>query len=84
MNELKIQQVYTEFTDTMKLIYDNVKNHYVTLGEKILMEDDLGNMDFPRIPVELDIQGLSYFLEKEFKQKFTSPNVTLRKATQIA
>ncbi len=29
MNELRIQQCYTEFTQTMTFIYDNMKTHYV-------------------------------------------------------
>jgi len=83
MNERKIHQCYSEFMETMSFVHANIKNQYVTFTQKILYEDDLDQIDFPRIPLDIEVQGLSHYLDTDPGDKLKS-HVSLLKAPKLS
>jgi hypothetical protein len=55
LSDKRIQECYLEFTETMRIIYNNTKNYYSKFSSKSLNEEDLEVIDFPRIPPELEL-----------------------------
>ena len=46
---------------------------------KVLIEEDLKEIDFPRVPKELELKGLDHYLDNELKERLLSPNVKIEK-----
>lgn len=69
INDRKINEKYMEFNDTMRQIYHNLKALYLNLSQKVIYQDDLINIDFPRVPKDLEIHGLDTLLDKEITNK---------------
>jgi hypothetical protein len=69
INDKKIFECYGEFTETMRTIYDNLRVIYTKLSNRILSEDDLNEIDFPRVPKELEIKGLEKYLDLDIKER---------------
>lgn len=65
INEKKIMECYQEFTESMRIIYDNMKNFYNKFTKKIISEDDLSCLEFPLHAKELELRGLEFFLKLE-------------------
>lgn len=49
----------------MKFIYDNIRNYYIRYVNRMIGEDDLNQIDFPRVPFEMYLKGLEFYLELE-------------------
>ena len=75
INERKILECYSEFTESMRIIYNNMRLHYNKFSSRILSDDDLsgeGGLDFPRVAREVEFMGLEHYLnmssDKEKKE----------------
>jgi hypothetical protein len=55
ISEKKIQESYSDFTETMLHVYNNIKEIYLKIIQKVITEDDADEIDFPRVPAELVI-----------------------------
>ena len=73
INDSKIFECYGQYTETLRMIYDNIKIIYTKLASKTLDEEDLSEIDFPRIPNDIKLKGLDYFLDHELKERLLSP-----------
>lgn len=82
INEKKILECYSEFTETMRLIYNNMRAYYNKFSQRVVNEEDLNIMDFPRVIKELELNGLEYYLEKE-KLEIIQTEAKIKKAQQI-
>ena len=80
MNDKKIVECYSEFTETLRVIYDNLKSYYAKFSQKAITEDDLPIIDFPRMPKGLELHGLENLIDKEFNNMHKSPNPKLKKS----
>jgi hypothetical protein len=63
INDRKIFEQYGEFTETMRGIYDNLKTIYTRLSNRVLTEEDLLEIDFPRVPKDIELNGLDKYLD---------------------
>ena len=45
------------------MVYENLKNIFLKFSTKIVTEEDLENLEFKRIPKDLEFKGLDYFLD---------------------
>lgn len=50
INDRKITECYTQFIETLKFVFENLKNIYVKFSNKVITDEDLAKIDFPRIP----------------------------------
>ena len=83
ITEKKILECYSELTEALRIIYNNVKGYYNKFTQKVIYEDDLNVIDFPRIAKEIEMKGLEYYFEKEKRVVFDSPEVKIRMAKPI-
>ena len=65
------------------MAYENLKAIYIRLSNKSLVEEDLSEIDFPRVPPELELKGLDFFLDSELKERLLSPNVRIEKTAKL-
>ena len=79
INDAKIFQCYGEFTETLRKVYDTVKQIYIRISNKVLIEEDLKEIDFPRVPKDVELKGLHFYLDTELKERLLSPNVKIEK-----
>lgn len=56
---------------------------YIKLSNKALTEEDLKEIDFPRVPKDVELFGLDHYLDKELKDRLLSPNVKIEKSKKI-
>jgi hypothetical protein len=54
-------------------VYNNLKNIYEKLSLKLITEEDLLSIDFPRVPKDIEQRGLEYYLDNELKDRVHSP-----------
>lgn len=50
ISEKKVDDCYKEFTETIKVIYNNTKQLYQKFSQKAIKQEDLEIIDFPRVP----------------------------------
>jgi hypothetical protein len=67
INDRKILECYSEFTETMRIIFENLKFYYSKLSKKVISEDDLDDISFPRVPGDLEFKGLEHYMEQALK-----------------
>lgn len=68
INEKKIKDCYTEFTQAMNMVYANMRKIYNELAGVALTADDIrksGNDFKKEILAEIESKGLEYFITKE-------------------
>ena len=82
-SEKKIQESYSDFTETMLHVYNNIKEIYLKLVQKVITEEDKDEIDFPRVPNDLEIKGLDHYLDNELKERLISPQVKIKKVSKI-
>ena len=87
ISERKIMECYAELTEAMHIIYTNLKTVYNRLASKVVYEDDLMLIEFPRMARELEMKGLEHYLEQavnSFGQAAAAQeSVKLKKAKMI-
>ena len=49
----------------------------------MINEDDLTEIDFPRISKDLEMKGLEHYLDNELKVRLMTPDVKITKAVPI-
>lgn len=71
INERKILECYSEFTESMRIIYNNMRIHYNKFSQRILSDDDLLNdgVEFPRFAKDVEFMGLEYYLNLDKEKK---------------
>jgi len=62
LNDAKVYQVYGEYTETMREIYDRLRKTYVKLFMKSIHEEDLDTISFPMRPEDFSLNGLEHYL----------------------
>lgn len=63
ISDNRIFECYGEFTETLRMVYNNIKLIYTRLSNKTIFEEDLQHIDFPRIPPDIKLKGLDFYLD---------------------
>lgn len=67
VSDRRILECYSELTSTLSEAYTRLKDLYVKFASKVLLEEEIINGEFPRIPKEMEQKGLEYYLDNEGK-----------------
>jgi len=46
---------------------------YSKISTRLITEEDLKEIDFPRVPKDVDLKGLDHYLDKDVKERLMSP-----------
>ena len=67
INDKKVLDCYGEFTSVLIQVYNNIRNVYSKLCEKVMTDEELKDIDIPIEPRNIESKGLEYYLDKELK-----------------
>mmetsp|Transcript_7619 Transcript_7619/g.6982 ORF Transcript_7619/g.6982 Transcript_7619/m.6982 type:complete len:142 (+) Transcript_7619:592-1017(+) len=83
MDDRKVLECYSEFTSVLMDVFQNLKQIYIKFTQKAISEEDLKFIDFPRVPKDLEMNGLEHYLINFQNFNQSSPQKKVVKAKMI-